>query len=632
MTISEKILRSLNPKFDFIVVALEETKDLETMSVEELVGSLQAHEQKVTRRSDDRVLEQALQSKLSLHEKRYEQGETSQQGRERGRGSRGRGSGNTETKGRGRGGRDSSRGGRGQQNHVSRGRGRGRGRRGGYNYRPNVDKRTVQCYNCHKYGHYSNECRGIPNEVNEGSNFAEKEQVEGESLMLMAHNSTYQNQDVWFLDSGASNHMTGRKDLFTELDEKVHGEISFGDLSKISVQGRGDVMIKQKNRGHAFIYNVYYVPNMKTNILSLGQLLEKGYHISLQNMQLTITDARGKLVTRVQMTKNRMFPLAIHHDTPKCLTAIINNKDWLWHLRYGHLNFESLKQLGSKKMVKGLSNIHHPNEMCESCVLSKQHRNSFGKEANWRATMPLELVHTDVCGPLTPVSNGQNQYFLTFIDDYSRKTWVYFLKRKSEVFGYFKEFKTLVEKQSGYHIKALRSDQGGEYAAGAFQEFLKQQGIRHQFTPAYTPQLNGVAERKNRTILNMARSMLKDKNMHKSFWAEAVLYQTKASRNTELIPEEETREVATETQTPRDQQTLQRGSPSPQRYDTPLPIDRDFSDMRPRGTRSLEDRYEYTEQVEEDLTLYCLLMTSDPVSFEEANQEGKWRSAMDDEI
>ncbi|KAL5816417.1 hypothetical protein ACOSQ3_024795 [Xanthoceras sorbifolium] len=724
MRISEKILRSLDPKFDFIVVALEETKDLETMSVEELVGSLQAHEQKVTRRSDDRVLEQALQSKLSINEKRYEQGGTSQQGRERGRGSRGRGS---EARSRGRGGRDTNRGGRGHQNYVPRGR--GRGGRGGYNNRPIIDKRNVQCYNCHKYGHYSNECRGNPNEVNESSNFAEKEQVGGESLMLMAHNSTYQNQNVWFLDSGASNHMTGRKDLFTELDEKVHGEISFGDLSKIPVQGRGDVMIKQKNGDHAFISNVYYVPDMKTNILSLGQLLEKGYHISLQNMQLTITDAQGKLVTRVQMTKNRMFPLAIHHDVPRCLTAIINDKDWLWHLRYGHLNFESLKQLGSKKMVKGLPNIHHPNEICESCVLSKQHRNSFGKEANWKATMPLELVHTDVCGPLTPVSNGQNQYFLTFIDDYSRKTWVYFLKRKSEVFGYFKEFKTLVEKQSGYYIKTLRSDQGGEYTAGVFQEFLKQQGIRHQFTPAYTPQLNGVAERKNRTILNMARSMLKDKNMPKSFWAEAVLCavyllnrcptksldtktphevwsthkpsvshlrvfgsiayikvpearrtkledkgekcvlvgygdrtmgyrlynpvtkkvifsrdvifeeneswnwdQTKASTSTELVHEGETREVATEPQIPRDQQTPQHGFPSPQRYDAPLPIEREFSDMRPRGTRSLEDLYEETEQVEEDITLYCLLMTSDPVSFEEANQERKWRSAMDEEI
>ncbi|TXG57059.1 hypothetical protein EZV62_018372 [Acer yangbiense] len=99
--------------------------------------------------------------------------------------------------------------------------------------------------------------------------------------------------------------------------------------------------------------------------------------------------------------------------------------------------------------------------------------------------------------------------------------------------------------------------------------------------------------------------------------------QTKASRSAELMPEEETREMATEPQIPRDQQTPQRGSSSPQRYDASLPIERDFSDMMPRGTRSLEDLYENTEQVEEDVTLYCLLMTSDPVSFEEANQEEK---------
>ena len=99
-----------------------------------------------------------------------------------------------------------------------------------------------------------------------------------------------------------------------------------------------------------------------------------------------------------------------------------------------------------------------------------------------------------------------------------------------------------------------------------------------------------------------------------------------------MIHEEETREVATEPQIPRDQQTPQRGSPSPQRYDALLPIECDFSDMRPRGTCSLEDLYENTKHVEEDVTLYCLLMTSDPVSFEEVNQEKKWRSAMDEEI
>ena len=201
-------------------------------------------------------------------------------------------------------------------------------------------------------------------------------------MSLMAHSSTEQDQCTWFLDSGASNHMTGSRQLFTELDEKVQGDISFGDLSKVPVQGRGNIVIKRKNGDHAFISNVYYVPDMKTNILSLGQLLEKGYQISLKDLQLTITDARGKLVTRVKMAKNWMFPLTVLHDTPKCLNAIINNKDWTWHLRYGHLNFESLKMLANKKMVKGLTHIQHPNEVCENCILGKQHLNSFGKQVD----------------------------------------------------------------------------------------------------------------------------------------------------------------------------------------------------------------------------------------------------------
>ena len=741
--ISEKILRSLDPKFNFIVTAIEESKDLEEMSVEEIVGSLQAHEHKVTPKSEDRPLEQALQSKLSLNNER---GGTLQRGRGRGQASRGRGYGNPTPSGRS--GRGSSRGGRG---------GREQRKRGGFNNNnsQSVDKRNVQCYtcqkfghysneckshvqchNCQKYGHYAHECRGKQPMKEEKANFAEQEVISGDSLMLMAHSSTEQDQNIWFLDSGASNHMTGKKNFFVELNEKVQGEISFGDNSKVPVRGRGDILIKRKDGDHAFISNVYYVPDMKSNILSLGQLLEKGYDISLRNKHLTVTDARGKMIIRVEMARNRMFPLTIHHDTPRCLSAVIDDKDWLWHLRFGHLNFESLKQLGNKKMVKGLPNIQHPNEICESCVLSKQHRHSFGKQFDWRASKPLELIHTDVCGPLRPLSNRQNRYFLTFIDDYSRKTWVYFLKRKSEVFEYFKEFKAFVEKQSGYRIKALRSDQGGEYTSDAFEEFLKQQGIKHQFTPAYTPQLNGVAERKNRTILNMVRSMLKDKKVPKSFWAEAVncavyllnrcptkslktktpqeawsthkpsvkhlrvfgciayakvpearrtkledkgekcilvgygdktmgykLYnpvtqkitfrrdvifeeneswnwnQVESSSDVELILEEEEegemvqpREVAGEPRSPREQQTPPPIFPSPQRSEASSSTTREFSDMKPRGVRSLNDLYENTEQMDEDVTLYCLLMSSDPVSFEEANKEGKWKTAMDEEI
>ncbi|KAK2972283.1 hypothetical protein RJ640_014341 [Escallonia rubra] len=173
-------------------------------------------------------------------------------------------------------------------------------------------------------------------------------------------------------------------------------------------------------------------------------------------------------------------------------------------------------------MVKGLPSIDQPDQLCEACLVGKQHRHSFPKESISRAKAPLELIHTDVCGPIDPASLGKNRYFLLFIDDYSRKTWVYFLKQNSEVFLTFKRFKVLVEKQSGYQIKAMRSDRGGEFISKEFKALCEKNGIRRPLTIPYSPQQNEVVERKNRSIVNMTRSMLKRKNLPKEFWAEAV--------------------------------------------------------------------------------------------------------------
>ena len=119
----------------------------------------------------------------------------------------------------------------------------------------------------------------------------------------------------------------------------------------------------------------------------------------------------------------------------------------------------------------------------------------------------LELVHSDVCGPLKVKSYGGASYFVTFIDDYSRKLWVYALKTKDHVLEKFKEYHALVERQSGKKLKCIRSDNGGEYC-GPFDAYCRQHGIRHEKTPPKTPQLNGLVERMNRTLMERVRCML----------------------------------------------------------------------------------------------------------------------------
>jgi len=200
--------------------------------------------------------------------------------------------------------------------------------------------------------------------------------------------------------------MCGHRDLFGDLDETIQGLVTFGDTSKVPYKGKGNILIKLKNGDHSYIADVYYVPAIKHNLLSVGQLMEKDYTLFMKNFHVTITDYNGRLIAYVKMSKNRMFSLNIQYDATKCLSAITNNEEWLWHLRLGHLNFTSLKMLASKKMVKGMPHIDHPDEVCESCFLSKHHRSSFAKEVNWKAKRPLELVHTDVCGPIKPMSTG----------------------------------------------------------------------------------------------------------------------------------------------------------------------------------------------------------------------------------
>jgi transposase InsO family protein len=159
--------------------------------------------------------------------------------------------------------------------------------------------------------------------------------------------------------------------------------------------------------------------------------------------------------------------------------------------------------------------------VCASCVLGKHHWDSFEKCASWQSSGPLHLVHSDFCGPLSSPFSGC-KYFLTFIDDFYRCTWVYFLKLKSEVFDKFLAYKALVEKKFGHQIQRLRTDNGGKYVINNFTSYCTTQGIQMQHTIPYTPQQNYVVERNNHTLKEMANCMIQSKGLSLKYWAEAI--------------------------------------------------------------------------------------------------------------
>ncbi|KAG6590646.1 Retrovirus-related Pol polyprotein from transposon TNT 1-94 [Phytophthora cinnamomi] len=165
-------------------------------------------------------------------------------------------------------------------------------------------------------------------------------------------------------------------------------------------------------------------------------------------------------------------------------------------------------------------------ELCDGCSLGKQTRVSYMKSSPNRAKQVLEVVHSDVCGPMQTSTFGGKRYFVTFIDDKSHFCVVYLMRNKSEVAAKFAEFVALAETQTGKRVKTLRSDNGGEYTSREMAKFCSDRGIVQKFTPPYTPQLNGVAERMNRTLVECARCMLEHAGLSKGYWGEAVVTAT----------------------------------------------------------------------------------------------------------
>lgn len=280
VTIIEKILRSMTSKFDYVVCSIEESNDIDTMSVDELQSSLLVHEQRMTNHIEE---EQVL--KVTHN-------------------------GNFSGRGRGRG------------SFRGRGRGRGRGTREG-----SFDRASIECYNCHKFGHFQWEC---PDKTEGKANLVEADE---EEVLLMAYmdNKQAQNGEIWYLDSGCSNHMTGNKNLFCDLNENFREKVKLGNDTSMSVMGKGSVKV-QMNKKMQNIGDVFYVPELKSNLISLGQLQDTGCAIVIQKGTCQIHDPKEGLVVAVKMSGNRMFQLKT--ETLEDQTCLKSSILWTFKLQW----------------------------------------------------------------------------------------------------------------------------------------------------------------------------------------------------------------------------------------------------------------------------------------------------------
>ncbi|KAK9078427.1 hypothetical protein SSX86_002484 [Deinandra increscens subsp. villosa] len=518
-----KLLDTVTDKFIHLVASMEQYSDTDKMPFEEAIGRLKAYEDRLKLRKGGSSSESSLlYSKVENTGKgKNFQGSTQNKGKvsanERGgrSGSRGRGSY------RGRGGRGS--GGSPQENTGWKGK----------------DKRHIKCYNCQNFGHYASECKSEKKTDQEANLTRDREDEptlilcvcgdeEEESAVLLneekVHPEKYEagnNNGMWYLDNGASNHMTGNLAAFANLNRSVNGSVKFGDGSKVQIKGKGTLLIQCKNSDQLMIDDVYYIPALKSNILSLGQMSEKGYSMWIKDEFLKVYDELNQLVMKVQRSTNRLYKVKINYAQPICLKACLEEEPWIWHARLGHANFQVLNQMSSKGLVDGMPRLSHSKQMCEGCIVAKQVRKPFPNEATWRAKEPLELIHVDLCGPISPKTKGGKSYFMLIVDDYSRYMWMYPLQSKDEAFYNFKNFKKKVEKEK-FVIRIMRTDRGGEFMANDFMKFCKEAGIKRQTTAPYTPQHNGVVERKNRSVMEMARSLLKTMKVPDELWGEAV--------------------------------------------------------------------------------------------------------------
>jgi hypothetical protein len=251
-----------------------------------------------------------------------------------------------------------------------------------------------------------------------------------------------------------------------------------GDNSSVEVTGKGRIELTNGS-----FENVLHVPKLSVNLLSIYQMKNSGtkkkFVFTQNSMDIYNMQTNSRVATGELNHQSRLYTISefIELDYALLLTHA-DESSRIWHERFGYLNFRYMQKLRKHKLVDGLPDIHFSKGVCEGCVLGKHPQEKSIKGKSQRASAPLDLIHSDLMGPFPHPSIRKARFFLIFVDDFSRFSWIYFLRKKSEVFQHLKYFKALVETQSEKKIKVLRTDNEGEYVNHEIHNIFHEVGIQ----------------------------------------------------------------------------------------------------------------------------------------------------------
>nr|GEX10708.1 retrovirus-related Pol polyprotein from transposon TNT 1-94 [Tanacetum cinerariifolium] len=312
---------------------------------------------------------------------------------------------------------------------------------------------------------------------------------------------------LWYLDSGCSKHMTRDRSQLTNFINKFLGTVIFGNDHVAKIMGFGDYQI-----GNVTISRVYFVEGLRHNLFSVGQFCDSDLEVAFRQHTCFIRNLEGvNLLTGSR--GNNLYTLSLGDmmtSSPICiLSKASKTKSWLWHRRLSHLNFGAINHLARQGLVRGLSKIKFKkNHLCSACAMGKSKKKYHKPKYEDTNQEKLYLLHMDLCGPIRIESVNGKKYILVIVGGYSRFTWVKYLRSKDEAPDFIIKFLKMIQVRIKMPVQRIRTDNGTEFVNQTLCEYYEQVDICHETSIARSLQQNGVVERRNRTLIEAARTIV----------------------------------------------------------------------------------------------------------------------------